>query len=360
MLTVDCKKIKIFNKFIKKIVLEIHIALSSDENYVPFLATAIISAIENNTSVASLKFHIISTGITMNSQQKLQEMIVSNNAECFFYDFNKSKELVGDFILEVDKINKYARLYLSKLLPETIEKVIYLDCDVLVLGSFVELWEINIDKYSFAGVPDVITANHKTSINIPLDSKYFNSGMLLMNLKKFRDEKSIVRVEKFMKTYIKRKRKYGNDQAVINALFYDDFYTLPPKYNCITPFYLMKSEQIEKLYGMKLFYNDKELQEAIANPILVHLTPSFITRPWVKESEHPLADNYLMYLRKTPWKDFKLKEDNRKLKIKFVAFLFKILPFKVFYSLLKLSKVVLINLNKILRKFSEDEFIKNG
>lgn len=318
--------------------MEIHFALSSDENYVPFLATAIISIIENNPDVLNLKFHIISVDISQSSQQKIQEMIRSNNGECFFYDFNKSKELVGDFIFEVDIINKYARLYLSKLLPETIEKVIYLDCDVLVLGSFKELWGINIEKFSFAGVPDVITTNHKSSIDIPLHCKYFNSGMLLMNLKKFRDEKSIIKVEEFMKTYIKREIKYGNDQAVINALFYTDFYALPPKYNCITPFYLMKGEHIEKLYDMKIFYSNEELQEAIDKPILVHLTPSFIRRPWVKGSEHPLADKYLMYLRKTPWKDFKLQEDKRKLKIKFVAFLFKILPFKVFYSVLKGKK----------------------
>ena len=264
-------------------------------------------------------------------------MIVSNNQKCVFYDFNKSRKLVGDFIFEVDKINKYARLYLSKLLPETIEKVIYLDCDVLVLGSFKELWKINIEKYFFAGVPDVITPNHKSSIDIPLHCKYYNSGMLLMNLKKFREEKSIVKVEEFMKTYIKREVKYGNDQAVINALFYKDFYTLPPKYNCITPFYLMKCEQIEKFYGMKLFYNNQELQKATNNPILVHLTPSFIRRPWVKGSEHPLANKYLMYLRKTPWKDFKLKEDNRKLKLKIVAFLFKVLPFNIFHSVLTLK-----------------------
>lgn len=319
--------------------MDLHVALSSDENYVPFLATAIISIIENNVDSLSLKFHIISVGISQSSQQKIQDMIESNDGECFIYDFNKSKEIVGDFIFEVDKINKYARLYLSKLLPENIEKVIYLDCDVLVLDSFKELWEINLEKYFFAGVPDVISVNHKVSIDIPAYCKYFNSGMLLMNLKKFRDEKSIVKVEAFMKTYIKRKIKYGNDQAVINALFYKEFYALPPKYNCITPFYLMKSEQIEKLYGMKLFYTDDELQEAITKPILVHFTPSFITRPWVKESEHPLTDKYLMYLRKTPWKDFKLQNDNRKLKIKLVALLFKMLPFQVFYSGLKLLKV---------------------
>ncbi|OBQ54102.1 glycosyltransferase family 8 protein [Tamlana sp. s12] len=315
--------------------MDIHVALSSDENYVPFLATAIISIIENNGEESKLTFHIISVGISLDSQNKLQNMIESNAANCNFYDFEKSRELVGDFIFEVDKINKYARLYLSKLLPETIEKVIYLDCDVLVLGSFNALWDINIDNYSFAGVPDVITANHKSSIGIPLDKKYYNSGMLIMNLKKFREEKSIVRVEEYMKTYLNRKVKYSNDQAVINALFHDDFYTLPPKYNCITPFYLMTKPQIEKLFGMKIFYSNDELQEAINNPILVHLTPSFIKRPWVKGSEHPLTEKYLMYLKKTPWNNFKLQEDKRKRNLKIAAFLFKILPFNVFYSLLK-------------------------
>jgi len=318
--------------------MEIHVAFSSDENYAPFLATAIISIIENCESDVNLKFHIVSVGISLSSQHKIEEMIVSKKAECFIYDFNNSKDLVGGFIFEVAQINKYARLYLSKLLPDKIEKVIYLDCDVLVLGSFGDLWKINLEKYFFAGVPDVVTINHKSSIDIPLNSKYFNSGMLVMNLKKFREENSLVKVEEFMKTYINRKRKYGNDQAVINALFYNDFYALPPKYNCITPFYLMKREQIEKLYGMKLFYSDEELQDAIDNPILVHLTPSFITRPWVKGSTHPMTNKYLSYLIKTPWKDFKLIDDNRKLKIKLVAFLFKILPFDVFYFITKINK----------------------
>lgn len=315
--------------------MEIHVALSSDENYVPFLATTVISAIENNASKSKLKFHIISVGITSASKQKLEEMIVSNNAECVIYDFDKSKNIVGDFIFEVDKINKYARLYLSKLLPETIEKVIYLDCDGLVMNSFKELWEIDLEEYFFAGVVDIVSVNHKSSIDIPLQCDYFNSGMLVMNLKKFRNENSIVKVEEFMKTYIHRKVKYGNDQAVINALFYNDFYVLPPKYNCITPFYLMNSKQLIKFFGLKTYYSNADLQEAVDNPTFVHLTPSFIKRPWVKRSEHPLTDEYLKYLKKTPWKDYKLKKDNRAFKIKLVSFLFKILPFNVFYSILK-------------------------
>ncbi|MWW23657.1 glycosyltransferase family 8 protein [Algibacter lectus] len=318
--------------------MEIHVALSSDENYVPFLATAVISVIENNSDLVNLTFHIISVGITHSSQIKIQEMINSHNAKCVIYDFNKSKEFVAEFLFEIPEINKYARLYLSKLLPEAVEKVIYLDCDALVLGSFKELWEVKLDDYFFAGVVDIITVNHKTSIDIPLDCQYFNSGMLLMNLRKFRDENSIIKVENFVKTYIKREVKYGNDQAVINALFYKDFYPLHPKYNCITPFYLMKSEELVKLYGLKEYYSNEELQEAIENPIFVHLTPSFITRPWVKGSKHPLTNKYLMYLEKTPWKDFKLMKDKRKMKIKVVAYLFRVLPFNIFYSTLKILK----------------------
>ena len=317
--------------------MNLHIALSSDENYTPFMATAIISVIENNKDIPMIIFHVISTGITEESQRKIREMITGHNRKCVIYDFHNSQDLVGEFIFGVSKINKYARLYLPKLLPETIDKVIYMDCDAIVLDSLKELWKIKMDSYSFAGVEDVVSERHKTSINMPVNCRYVNSGMLIFNLKKFREENSLDRVEEFMKSYIKRKIKYSNDQAVINALFYDEFHILPPEYNCITPYYLMTSEQIMKIYGMKSYYSNEILQKAIDNPVFVHFTPSFITRPWIEGSSHPLTKDFLMYLRKTPWKDFELKKDNRTFNVKLIGMLFKFLPFSLFLKVLKIK-----------------------
>ncbi|AWX45801.1 General stress protein [Flagellimonas maritima] len=318
--------------------MNLHIALSSDENYTPFMATAIISVIENNIDIPDITFHIISVGISKESQGKMKDMIAANNRKCIIYDFHSSQDIVGEFIFGVSKINKYARLYLPKLLPETVDKVIYMDCDAIVLGSLKKLWEIKIDKYSFAGVEDVVFERHKTSINMPVNCKYINSGMLIFNLKKFREENSLDRVEEFMKSYIKRKVKYSNDQAVINALFYKEFYILPPEYNCITPYYLMNSEQIMTIYRMKSYYNDEALQRAVDNPVFVHFTPSFITRPWVKGSRHPLTKKFLMYLNKTPWKDFELKKDNRTFNVKLVGILFNLLPFSIFLKVLNIKR----------------------
>jgi hypothetical protein len=64
---------------------------------------------------------------------------------------------------------------------------------------------------------------------------------------------------------------------------------LHPKYNAMTPFFLMKSEELIQMYKLKSYYNNKKFEEAINIPVFVHFTESFIAPPWVKNSKHPLA-----------------------------------------------------------------------
>lgn len=316
--------------------MKIHFALSSDENYLPFLGTALSSLLENNKEFKKITIHILSNSISTENQTRLKTFVNSYKRDCIIYDMSNIEELLGGLKVETIAISSYSRLFLTEILPKEVDKIIYLDCDSLIVSSYKKLWELDIEDYLVAGVEDIVPLNFKTSLNLEKDTRFINAGMMLMNIKKLREENWMLKIRDFIKGFSEEIPHH--DQGVVNALFHDKILILDPKYNCMTPFFLMSSNELVKLYDLNDYYNDIELAEAIDNPVFVHLTPSFLKRPWVKGSRHPMVEKYLFYLSKTPWSDFKLQEDKRKLKIKFVAFLFRVLPFKLFYLILRLIK----------------------
>lgn len=317
--------------------MNLHISYSSDNNYVPFLGTSLYSLLTNNTSdFNSISVHVLSNNISNSNKKHLEHICKRFNAKSVFYNMSDIEERLKGIVIKTIAISAYARLFLPKILPKEVDKIFYLDCDSLILGSFKELWKLPMNNYLVFGVEDVIPTSFKSKINMQSNDKYINSGMLPMNIKLMREEDSFTEIMEFMNSY--KGEIPHHDQGVINALFHNRCKIIHPKYNCITPFFLLDSEKLKKLYGMNSYYTQEELTHAISKPIFGHLTQSLITRPWVKNSQHPLTNVFIDYLKKTPWKDYEMVDDTRKFKVKVVSKLFKILPFRLFIKCLSLTK----------------------
>lgn len=316
----------------------LHIALSSDENYLPFLGVTIVSILENNSEFKDITIHILSNGVESINQEKIINFVESYNRKCIIYDLSNIAERLDGLKVKTIALSSYSRLFLSEILPEEIDKVLYLDCDSLVLKSFKQLWDTDIKNYIVAGVEDMVDVQYKTTINLPESTRYINAGMMLLNLKRIRNENWMQKIREFISGF--KDEIPHHDQGVINALFYNYTLILHPKYNCMTPFFLMNSNELQLLYKLDSYYTEKELSVAIEEPVFIHFTESFITRPWVKKSKHPLAKKYLQYLKKTPWGNFKLHTDNRILNVKLASFLFNAVSFTMFISILKTLKII--------------------
>ena len=86
----------------------------------------------------------------------------------------------------------YFRLFLDKLIPEHINRVLYLDSDILVTGRIEELWATNLDDYVLAAVVDAIgdkDLSVREKIGLANTSRYFNAGVLLIDLDRWRSER---------------------------------------------------------------------------------------------------------------------------------------------------------------------------
>lgn len=197
----------------------------------------------------------------------------------------------------------YLRLLSVSLLPP-LDKVLYLDADLIVMGSLQELWNMDISGYSCAAVYDTILSYSITKDYIGYDyyaEGYVNSGVLLINLAYWRAHHIQQQLMDFLKTHLVKLP----DQDAINAVLHGTIKFIHPKWNCHTGYFafppLVRSDQ--KKYIKTLWRNAR----------IVHFTGS--AKPWYRECVNPYKKDFRKCAQLVPWNgicDLKLQSNRRK------------------------------------------------
>ena len=127
------------------------ICLCSDENYAKYMGTTIASILSNSKEDEELYFHlIVDNDVTDSSKEKLLSLKKIKNCEMIFYtpDVEKYKKWyeLGNYNGAFSPAMFY-RLDIHRLITD-VDKVLYLDCDVIVRNSLIELFKMDIsNKY---------------------------------------------------------------------------------------------------------------------------------------------------------------------------------------------------------------------
>lgn len=303
-----------------------NIVYSCDDNYAQHTGVSIISLLENNKHFDEINIYIVDNDIKNENKIKLNDIANRYKRKISYIDFKKYKEKLK-LNMEWDiSISSYARLFLTSMLPKSIERVLYFDCDSVIIKSLDELWNENIDNYYIAAVEDTVSNSIKKSVGIDKTERYINAGMLLMNLKKMRENNIEKKFLEFIDKY--NGNVIHHDQGVINGVLYKNIKIISPKFNLMTIYYTMSRDEIIEYYGISgEFYSQHEIDEAINNVVYIHYTPGFTTRPWVKGCKHPKKYIYLKYLYKTPWSGIKLAKDKSKIKVKVINWIYSTFSF---------------------------------
>ncbi len=272
---------------------QIHIACNIDENYVKYCIVMITSLLENNRE-SEICIHIIAEKLEKESIALINSIVVEK------YHQNISFHFISPDMLRECSINgsnhismaTYYRVFLETVLPTSIKKLIYLDCDLIVNGSILELWETNIENYAVAAVEDMWSGKKENYIRLNYNEEYsyFNAGVLLINLDYWRKIRFQEMALEFIKKY--KEKLIFNDQDVLNGIFHDKKIMVPFKWNMQDGFYRRKKRiKAESL---------KRLNENIKLGIIIHYTGS--KKPWQYNSSHPLKSLYFKYIDFTKWK----------------------------------------------------------
>ncbi len=165
---------------------------AADENYMPYLAVALTSLKENKSEGFDYKIHVLYTG-DLNGYSKKIQKLEEEGFSIFFEDVTEKINRINDCIHCRDYYTPaiYYRLMIPEMFPQY-DKVVYMDCDTVLLEDVAKLYTIDIgDNYigavadqAVAAVPQFVEYV-KNALGISAEH-YFNSGVIVMNLKQFR------------------------------------------------------------------------------------------------------------------------------------------------------------------------------
>lgn len=303
------------------------ILYTSDNCFVPQIAASICSVCENNRDQEAIHFHIFCYHYSDENIDKLTSFVERYSRSISFYDINNLKQY---FPYEFDtggwKPIVLSRLLCYKILPESIERVLYLDGDTIIRGSLNELWSTDFCGCSVAGVIEP-TVNKKNLEAINLAGQpYINAGVLLINNKKWREDN----VGDTLLMYYQKKHKelFANDQDAINGSLKDDILYISPKYNFCNSFYTYNYEVLCKIMHPTPYIEKDVFQDAYRNPVIIHYLGE--ERPWRMGNRHKYRDDFTKYLSLTPWKDTEFNEDWRLYFTAFYTFNFLMKLFPLF------------------------------
>lgn len=196
----------------------------------------------------------------------------------------------------------YYRLSMANLLPQSVEKVIYFDCDIIVTQDLSDLWSTNLEGKAVAAVVDEGEFQmHYHQLGFPPEFGYFNSGVMIIDISYWRKHNMFESFLSIIKEHAGRMRQH--DQEILNIAFYNNVKRLPLKYNFQEHFF-RKPECIPAFYNK---YSN-EIEQAIVDIAVVHYTAD---KPWHKECNQPYRGQFLKYLKTTQWDAYRLKWKNK-------------------------------------------------
>lgn len=275
----------------------VYVALTTDDNYAQHTAVVVSSILKNSRK--KIHFYIVHSGLTTENASNIRETALSLDVSGIdFIDIDFLKIDFAQFHISGHiNIAAYFRLVLPNVLPEFLDKVIYLDTDLIVLDDLYKLWEFNLLSYPIAAVPDYGIMSSKKAIqnksrfiNILSGESYFNSGVLVINLKIWREFNYTEKLIQLIQT-----SKYQHhDQDALNQLFKNNWMQLPLNWNVIPPvFYLLPKLLINPRFR-------RTALEAKRNISILHYAGR--NKPWQFKSYKGFNDKYYYYLSLTHFK----------------------------------------------------------
>ncbi len=297
----------------------IQVATAADSNYAPHAGAMLHSLFKSNSKL-TFDIHFLHSNAIENSDILRLQKLCSNFGAGFFPTRLTPNETPDFPTSNRYPLEAWLRLNLPSLLPH-VEKVIWLDADLLVLSDIEELWIMDLESYPIAAANDILPYfNWHLPALLGMESRdnYFNSGVMVIDLKKMRSEKAEKKFSAFIDEH--RTSIMHADQDVLNGVYEKQWKRLPRKWNVTAATLYFRPECI-RLHGFN------EYKNALSSPNIIHFTGGKRLKPWNYSSPHLFRDAYIQHRGAAGWPNLKYADINirnwitRKIPIRALALL---------------------------------------
>lgn len=294
----------------------IHVACTVNRAYLPHCAAMLHSLLSNERR--PVEIHLVAAAdLDPDSIATLTTMVRSLGGRLSMVEPPPQEwfEPLDSLFSEV----LWYRLYLAELMPQ-LDRVLFLDCDLIVTRPVRDLWGVRLGDDLVAAVTNVFPSpdwarRHCEAIGLEDPAQYFNAGVMLCNLAGWRENQVAERIQRFCMANSSREpgKEFRSlderaflefmgahpemllfaDQDAQNAVLASRRRPLHPRWNCTT--------QLHWLPDGGGVLEPAEVAEALADPVIRHWEGPGVSKPWHPESQAPGRELYLRHRAETPW-----------------------------------------------------------
>jgi lipopolysaccharide biosynthesis glycosyltransferase len=274
----------------------LQVACAVEGDYVPHCAAMLHSVLANGSDDGVRVHYLHGPELAPLDRDRLAEMVGSNGGEISFHAVHDER-VKG---LPVEGFTRKATWY-RIFLPELLEadRVLYLDADLIVLETLAPLWETDLDQHYIAAVTNVLQLNdlrRPAAIGLSSPHRYFNAGVLLMNLELMRKHD----MSRALLEYgVANAGNLWRDQDALNAVLGERRLPLHPRWNCMN--------SVLTFPWSAYVFDAEELSEARQRPAIRHFEGPDENKPWHFMSEPADRGLYRRHRLKTPWPRYRLE-----------------------------------------------------
>lgn len=282
--------------------MDLHVIMAADNDYVPYMGTCILSLLENNIKCFEMiKIYIIDNGISDENKIKLTKQCDAfQYTSISFFDLRERFSAIHPLVENGWNNSIYGRFFLDDVVDKSVEKVLYLDSDTIVNASLEDLMTTDLTDYCLAGVTDISAEHQKELLGMPHSSLYINSGVLLVNMNKWRKLNITKKLIEFINTF--PEKLLCPDQDALNAVCSNMTLILPVKYNY--GWMLTERRLRWDYYAASFPYSYDEIYDTIKNSyenvVIFHYFGPL--KPWRKgECPKLFEAPFIKYYKKSIW-----------------------------------------------------------
>lgn len=288
----------------------IHIACCSNEKLAPMFGV-VMTSVGINVKSDDVMMYLLHNGLKDKTIKRLNKIAERFHIALELMEINASllKDCPTNKKLHYADIMMYARFLLPSMLPD-LDKVIYLDCDLIVNSDLKDLWNFDVNGVAVAMAPDHLYKDATTLERLKMtNGEYLNSGVIVMNLEYWRKHDVQNRVLTFIEENGMNLIYF--DQDALNVTLQNERRKLPLKYDC-TPYHLLRN--------LDNFPSEihEEIRKARITPTIFHYMGP--TKPWSLGSYVPGKELFKKYQRLSGWRHYAIN------KLLFKRILYTLIP----------------------------------
>lgn len=275
------------------------IVTTADDRFALPATVMMRSVVDHLAGTAAIDFFVLDCGLSAKSRWKMRRSIPRNWARLRFISIS-SDDLTGFRVDGHIPAAAYARLFMGKLLPEGIDRVLYLDGDMVALTDVAPLAAMDLKGHPVAAVQDPLAGRvgqspmlmHWQDWDVPAGTSAFNSGLMVMDLPRWRSEGTFERAIRVAREH--PERMLWHDQSALNYVIRGDYEPLDPVWNPLPQFYSPQG-----IDGV--IYDKETVDRCIQDPKMLHFGGTW--RPWKGSGRHGRETEFYRYLHRTAWRN---------------------------------------------------------